>query len=131
MSQFVEVKTAELIGPALDWAVAEADGLRPYPHKGGFWVLDGKTNAPLPLFSTDWAQGGKLVDEYRPDLMFVPEQKKYGREFAVYLFNNDGDEQEPISGHGQTYLVALCRSIVAAKLGDVVKVPAELVGVAV
>ena len=28
MSQFVEVKTAELVGPALDWAMADAEGLK-------------------------------------------------------------------------------------------------------
>lgn len=28
MSQFVEVKTAELVGPALDWAMGEAEWLK-------------------------------------------------------------------------------------------------------
>lgn len=28
MSQFVEVKTSELAGPALDWAMADAEGLK-------------------------------------------------------------------------------------------------------
>lgn len=114
--KFVEVKTAELVGAALDWAVAEADGLRPYTHKGGFWVLDGKINAPLPKFSTDWAQGGPLWDEW-----------------ATSMEHYDGWLVAVVGGdaQGHTKLIALCRAIVSAKLGDVVQVPVELVGVGV
>ena len=35
----------------------------------------------------------------------------------------DGDQQ-----YGETLLIAACRSIVAAKLGRVVQIPAELIG---
>lgn len=45
----------------------------------------------------------------------------------MYLNNNLGDFDLLIAARGDTYLVALCRAIVAAKLGDVVSVPAELV----
>lgn len=109
--KFVEVKTSELVGPALDWAVAEADGLRPYPHKGGFWVLDGKANAPLPKFSTNWAQGGPLWDERATSM-------EYYDGWLVAVVGGDA--------RGPTKLIALCRAIVAAKLGDVVPVPVEL-----
>ena len=134
MSQFVEVKTAELIGPSLDWAVAvavaefwEAD--RPQDgqiRKGDVYMLVG----PFRLIglsadkfyspSTNWAQGGPLVDE-----------------FGVWLSDDECEHIASTSPHvneyiviGPTKLVAACRAIVAAKLGDVVQVPAELAGVA-
>ena len=115
------MKTAELVGPALDWAVAEADGLRPYPHKGGFWVLDGKTNAPLPKFSTDWAHGGPLIELF----IGAVSGPTPAREYSIACIKGDTN---PV--RGGSMLIAACRAIVSAKLGDVVQVPAELLGVA-
>jgi hypothetical protein len=117
----IKVKTSELTGAALDWAVAEADGLRPYPHKGGFWVLDGKTNAPLPPFSTDWAHGGPLIDKYNIWLSGpIGERKEWSA--AIDLSTDDV--------RGDTALIALCRALVESKSGDEVWVPAELMVVA-
>lgn len=83
MSEFVEVKTAELTGPALDWAVAKALGWKMIPVPVD---ADGKNQgevlAPPDLgddfrfpprgkigpcyflrkWSTDWAQGGPLIE---------------------------------------------------------------------
>lgn len=131
MSEFVEVRTAELIGQALDWAVAmaefwEAD--RPQDgqiRKGDVYMLVG----PFRLIglgadkfyspSTNWAQGGPLIDEC-----------------DVWLSDDEGAcvaSCPPHAGRffveGGTNLIAACRAIVAAKLGDVAQVPAELAGV--
>ncbi|MGK4476314.1 phage protein NinX family protein [Aeromonas molluscorum] len=119
MIESVEVRINDLSGRALDWAVAEADGLMPYPFKGEFWVLDGKTNAPLPKFSTDWAQGGPLRDNYDVGIEpGVPDGIPY-----AYVPSRDLD-----GSRGETALIALCRAIVSAKFGGFVKVPAVLVG---
>lgn len=127
MTKFVEVKTAELTGPALDWAVADAEGLVDNFEvlfrqiiPGDAWVVRGGQKYHP---STDWAQGGPLIDKYRPDL-----QTARGSELVAYLNNDVTDPNPLIDGRGETYLVALCRAVVAAKLGDVVRVPGELMG---
>lgn len=151
MSQMIEVKTAELIGPALDWAVAKANGfavqVRPYAefcnastgHKVKaryhrvWYEFDGDLEEYSP--SADWAQGGPLVDKLMRSGKWelVPW-------FGGVLFQNYTSECMPVDGQswdvqsvlatGKTVLIAACRAIVAAKLGDVVGVPAELVGAA-
>lgn len=136
MSEFVEVKTDEIIGPALDWAVANATEAWEFSHE---WfptmtldprfigirnvVVDGCVwleprnpfrQDPQPFMpSTDWSQGGALWDE-----------------FATSMDRHDGWLVSVIGGdaQGPTKLIALCRAIVAAKIGDVVRVPKELAG---
>ena len=132
MSQFVEVKTSELVGPALDWAVAmaefwEAD--RPQDgqiRKGDVYMLVG----PFRLIglgvdkfyspSTNWAQGGPLIDEC--DVWLSDDEEACVASCPPHAGRFVVD--------GGTNLIAACRAIVAAKLGDVVQVPVELAGVA-
>lgn len=129
----IEVKTAELIGPALDWAVAKANGfavqVRPYAefcnastgHKVKaryhrvWYEFDGDLEEYSP--SADWSQGGPLIDKHNVEILRAGDcvmAKLYG------LTNAAGD--------GKTPLIAACRAIVAAKLGDAVSVPEDLVG---
>lgn len=138
-NQFVEVKTAELIGPALDWAVAEAlislGEMTRDPEAIGITYIQGeyefgpgvKTNrnnkdgSPFITHgcgskfnpSRDWYHGGPLWDEW-----------------ATSMEHYDGWLVSVVGGdaQGPTKLIALCRAIVAAKLGDVVQVPANLLG---
>lgn len=141
MSQFVEVKTAELVGPALDWAVANATeawefahewfptmtldprfiGIRNVAVDGCVWLepRNPLRQDPQPFRpSTDWAQGGPLRDKYRVGI--EPSGKQ------VYAWTPDRDLDGCFS---ETALISICRAIVAAKLGGVVQVPAELVEV--
>ncbi len=120
------VKVAELIGPALDWAVAKCEGfslmyyyeqrirLRKFlvPDKSQYtnkflWELG---------YSTSWEQGGPLIDRELITVQpvvnpvgWMARNQKAGR---VY--------------EGQTALIAICRCYVASKLGDSVEVPEEL-----
>lgn len=99
----IEMKTAELTGPALDW------------------VLDGVTNMPLPRFSTDWAQGGPLLEEY-------PWALPYKTTMAWrHLGEFEACTESGKSCHGGSPLIAACRVIVVAKLGGTVQVPAGVV----
>lgn len=138
----VEVKTAELTGPALDWAVAKAIGYQmievpPDLHgnnagevlaptglieSGYRWPNVGRVHAAAfcKNWSVDWAQGGPLIDKH-----------------DVWLSDDEGAcvaSCPPHAGRfvveGGTNLIAACRAIVVKELGDVVQVPAELVGVA-
>ena len=141
MSQFVEVKTAELAGPALDWAVAKAcryecgrlprigntlgcnlpDGLQYVIGRLCCASIAEELNARFSRPSTDWAQGGPLIDKYNIWLSGPIGDRK---EWSAAI-NLSADEMR-----GETALIAICRTIVAAKLGDVVQVPVELAGVA-
>lgn len=117
--KMVEVKVSELEGAALDYAVAKAEGDEHWTSdRNPDWFAWRMRNWKP---STDWSQGGPLIDEYRPDIQGV---RSGG--FVAYL-NNYMDDLDPlVTGQGDTYLIAACRAIVAAKLGDTVKIPAEL-----
>lgn len=123
MSHFIEVKTAELFGAALDWAVAVADDEEhPQVYDGVVYVNGPKCNALAMKYcpSTDWAQGGPLVDRYCEDI-----RKVFGWWYATSTQNDAG---RTVMQVGKTPLMDACRAIVAAELGDVVQVPAELAG---
>ena len=138
MSEFVEVNTAELTEQALDWATAIATGWvdigasQAYPGcrtiklpgaDSHLWV--GHRSIFLGVFdagwfspTTYWEQGGPLRDKYDVGIEHgVPDGLRY-----AYVPGRDLD-----GSFGETALIAICRAIVAAKMGDVVHVPAELV----
>lgn len=126
MDEKIELKTEELTGPALDWAVAKVEGLdfEPYFYRhGNHWVIqvvrDGY-NPERKVYwfypSTDWSHGGPLIEKYRPEFE-VDDKYRY---VSCFL-------QGRFLVRGETYLIAACRAIVAANLGDVVQVPIGLV----
>ena len=120
MSQFVEVNTAELIGAALDWAVAKAAGLTEEKNglsfdRAGRPTVAGDFAIPYQP-STNWAQVGPLIEQFGLDLW-----KHEGKFYAFHTRQHN-------KYCADTVLVASCRAIVATKLGDVVQVPAELAG---
>lgn len=87
----MKVKTSSLVGQALDWAVAKACEIS---------IDKAVVNALGPYHpSTDWNQCGLLISKFNPDLMHRPDQKEQGFQFAAWLFNNEGDEPDPIGGH--------------------------------
>ena len=100
----MKVKTSELQGPALDWAVCRA--------------IDTKYFGAITSPSTDWSQCGPLVEQL--GVAISPEQ--FGWEAAVY----DGGHINPVDGQGPAPLIAACRAIVETKLGDEVDVPEGL-----
>lgn len=135
----VEVKTAELLGAALDWAVAEAEGIQRFvmgdDWPGNSVVADAADrdrvvicNLVGRLFvsrggwngqwtpSTEWSQGGPLIDEYAIAFEWFSDAT-----IRAFTMIDSG------VGFGAGHLVAACRAIVDAKLGEVVQVPAELV----
>lgn len=120
----MKIKTSELIGAQLDWVVAKAVGVK---VKIIYGPIDGR---PCPYDenydgfspSTDWSQGGPLIES----CMVVCD---YGRPLAAsekpLWF---AQVWKPYGGMtGNTPLVAAMRAIVAAKLGEEIEVPEELV----
>lgn len=139
MSDMIEVKTAELIGPALNWAVAVVVDYKTALESGDQgpdeWIVIGREDMYLTRDpnnfhvwspSTDWSQGGPLRDKYQVAVYEV----ENGRVAATLREHPEHwiDESEFDAGAtAETALVAICRAIVASKLGDIVKVPACLV----
>jgi hypothetical protein len=103
----MRIKTSELAGSALDWAVAKCEG------------KDHVVNAPHKYVfepSTDWARGGPIIE----------------REGIAIGSHLDGEEWiaedywREATWSGPTPLVAAMRCYVASKLGDEVEIPASL-----
>jgi len=107
------MKTAELTGAALDWAVAKCEG----HDMDYFQVVD----AYMP--STDWAQGGAIIERELIDTLTV-EGGTDGWQANKYL------PDEIVTAYGETPLIAAMRCYVASKLGDEVEVPEELLSCA-
>ena len=124
-----KIKTSELQGAALDWAVAEAVGVEvdiraESPCKvhdsGGVWLQPTARRPYMP--SSNWGQGGPLIEAYHVDL-----ESNLADEWAGSVAAEDpGGDPRWISKTGPTPLIAACRAIVAAKMGDEVDVPEEL-----
>lgn len=115
----VEVKTAELIGPALDWAVAQIEGETEHVQ---FSALPSSRHYYAP--SRKWAQGGPLIEKHRISVMEnLPAM-------ADSIWEARGSIGAIGAGwrftHGPTPLIAAMRCLVASKLGDTVQVPEEL-----
>ncbi len=127
MTEFMQVKTQDLTGAALDWAVAKVDGIE-YRHAGikCRTRLTGRTfhhyTKPNFMPSTDWSQGGPLIEKHLIELGAPTAEGTFaGVWYASW-------EWGPPSGFfGSTPLIAACRAIVASALGDTVSVPKELV----
>ena len=120
----MEIKTSELIGAALDWAVAKAEGYQAvYTNRSISPVFrPGESVVDLATlrYSTDWAQGGPIVEREIQERRMLMSKRGDTCE-AVY-------PEGPIWGtyYGPTPLIAAMRCYVASELGDVVEIPEEL-----
>ncbi|MCZ4061211.1 DUF2591 family protein [Pantoea sp. LMR881] len=127
----IAVKTDELTGAALDWAVADAIGL-PKPKQvdgDGVWhrwyqpvLSNGEPWGSEECFhpSTDWSQCGPLINRFKV--------------MVDHDFEDYSTPKEPCYAEsnyywaiGETELIAICRTIVKRHFGESVNVPAELV----
>jgi len=116
----VKIKTSELTGKPLDWAVAtcEGNGVEFDDPTEPWLTVHGIALQPLDRYtpSANWAAGGPIIERNRIEL--IPNGDGWGA-FA--------DRDEHIPHEGPTPLVAAMRCYVASKLGDKVDVPEELV----
>ncbi len=111
------MKTSELIGAALDWAVAKCE----FPYASSediqVWVQplacdDAEDFKFQP--STNWEQGGPIIQ--RAELSSL----------KCYNHNEWGCLNGEVFCEGSTPLIAAMRCYVASKLGDEVELPTEL-----
>ena len=100
------MKTSELTGAALDWAVAKAIG----EYKP----------VAVPSYSTDWAQGGPIIEREGISILY-----RVGVNMTATI-NGQYEQSVPYNQRGNPQLIAAMRCYVASKLGDEVDVPKEL-----
>ena len=102
------MKTSELTGRALDWAVGIADQCDLAPVE----------------YSSKWEFGGPIIE--REGISIVLDWDVVGE----FLWGATRIERSVVSqAEGTTPLIAAMRCYVASKLGDEVEIPNELTGV--
>jgi len=118
------MKTSELTGVALDWAVAKCQ-----PDDTLAVYFDEDTGEPLchddwpdnqefkP--STDWAQGGTIIEREGISV------DRIGGAWTADITDSVGGYIEHTES-GPTPLIAAMRCYVASKLGDTIEIPEEL-----
>ena len=103
------MKTSELSGVQLDWAVAKAEGVTCAPYKSV--VVDEGCN-PL-MYHDDWGLAGPIIQRER--IRLDPR--------GVWVAGHDSSNDEYL---GATPLIAAMRCYVASKLGEEVEIPKEI-----
>ena len=98
----MNIKIQDLTGAALDWAVNQIEECCDDPN--------------APPFSTNWAQGGPIIERERIEIEWTGED---------WMGTMRHDEEF----FGPTPLIAAMRCYVASQLGDEVDIPDELVEV--
>lgn len=129
MTDLIEVRVSNLLGAPLDWAVAQVDGIETswrygrelvkVHDRGGIKLVESIRSIYSP--SIDWSQGGPLVDKHHGGLHYEAHMAD-----ANFRYSS-GPGRTGFWCYGPTALIAFCRGLVKAKLGDIVQVPKELI----
>lgn len=104
----MKIRTSELIGPGLDWAVEKALPWRYYGR-------------PTPAYSTNWAHGGPII-ACAGIGVWPSESGDHDGEWCARMIDT-------YITYSPTPLIAAMRCYVASKLGVEIEVPDELIGV--
>ena len=108
------MKTNELSGVDLDWAVAKCE------------VGEDISEIDDPHFySTDWAQGGPIIERECIELAAYDaetSQPKNPEYWEATIYQRNG----PVRAEGTTPLVAAMRCYVVSELGEEVEMPNEV-----
>ena len=112
----MKIKTYNLIGPALDWAVVFANG-----QDAAYWLEmylreDHRVFCTRP--SIQWSQGGPIIER---------ELICYNKSMDTYWawLNSDAEGDRNPRASGPTLLIAAMRCYVTSKLGDEIEIPEE------
>lgn len=102
-----KIKTSELTGAALDWAVAKCE----QPGYEDWRLIRWIEQEFSP--SANWAQGGPIIE--REEICVLAPVRN------LWRGRKNGHTE-----YGPTPLIAAMRAIVASQLGDEVEVPTDL-----
>lgn len=120
MSDTVKIKTADLIGPALDWAVGHIEG---FTDDESLAARVGPNEDEDPYHpSTDWSQSGPIIERERIALLPDRYDKSGYPDGWIGSMGICGQPGQP----APFPLIAAMRCYVASKLGDELDIPAEL-----
>jgi hypothetical protein len=132
-----KVKTRELTGAALDWAVAVCEGRKiahdpmgfgGHTSEGGYWVWeDHGIRNPKTVYA-------KIGRQYSPSTLPAQGHPIIERELICTICPSTGDFWDarkptfpPDYVRGPTPLIAAMRCYVASKMGEEIDIPEELV----
>lgn len=117
----MKIKTSELTGSALDWAVM-------YARDPSVARLFSVTHCLPTPFSSDWAHGGPIIEGERIQLRDHNDLRlHWTASLRVVNANWAGKVvSSTVFEDGPTPLIAAMRCYVASKLGDEVDVPEEV-----
>ena len=117
------MKTSELTGVALDWAVAKAGG----GAKDISVFLDGHSRLDMYRYSTDWSQGGPIIEMDGIELVcnLTPAEAARFKAKPHWRASRRAWAKGDI-WYGPAPLIAAMRCYVASYLGDAVDIPQEL-----
>lgn len=130
----MKVKTGELIGPALNYAVErlEIQRMRDLGEPVKAWWVEQKRTDPSP-YSTSWLLAGPIIE--REKIWWSNNGDATSDQDTWWCLTTrdpvtktEQGLDEQVEGLGPTMLIAAMRCYVASKLGDVVDVPEELKG---
>ncbi|MDX7989165.1 DUF2591 domain-containing protein [Xenorhabdus sp. 12] len=114
----MKLKTSELTGRALDYAVAKAQGLNVINFGGA--IIHREADGDQLYKPTDyWHLCGQLIDTFGMELT-----NELVNDVWIYYATCPhlmGEYQ-----HGDTPRIAICHAVVAAELGNEVEIPDEL-----
>lgn len=115
----MKIKTSELQGTALDWAVAKCEGITLTSSGYIEYVVD-HLNSEFTKYtpSTDWAQGGPIIEREK---FCAPTWDKLWKQWHCFH-----PKTAALGILGPTPLIAAMRCYVASKIGDEVDIPEEL-----
>lgn len=126
------VKTSEMTERQLDWAVAKCEGFRiekdyVYTEEvtfDGWWQCGPNHWQPVCKYSTDWSQGGPIIEREEIGVKRnspCSDGRRWEASPSITAKGAGGRY-----GYGQTPLIAAMRCYVASKLGETIEIPEEL-----
>lgn len=113
------MKTSELTGTDLDWAVAKCLGYSGEQASGILFC-----DASALAYSTNWSQGGPIIEREEIGIKRnspCSDGRQWEASPSITAKGAGGKW-----GYGPTPLIAAMRCYVASKLGDEVEIPGEL-----
>ena len=126
----MKIKTSTLIDLALDYAVAMGEGGTGFHYDtiATYWIkINGKDRALAKGWtqsftpSTDWAQGGSIIEREKISIQHTGDAAKW----YAHVWDINREDFFPVM-YGPTPLIAAMRCFVASKLGNEVEIPGEL-----
>ena len=109
----MKIKVSEATTDQLDWMVAKCEGMTDYE-----WPLVWQNFRSECRYTTDWAQGGPIIERERISVISDYHEIKEG--WLAENYEGTG------KSFGSTTLIAAMRCYVTSRLGAEVEIPEEL-----